>query len=324
MAKRVPPAIGYPVAVAAVVVALIIRMTVLNVVPYCAFITIYPTIVAVSVLLGLGPGLLATALSAAAFYLDPAGLDRPITSWELVTLAGFVATAVSICVLMEWLRDAFRSLVAQRSALQAANERAATLYRELDHRVRNSLHLAGVMLSVQAGSNRGLPEVKAALDDAAARVRAIALIHEFLAVSSDLKEIELDRYLAKLCGELTEHTALRCTVELEPIRMATERASILAMIAHELITNAAKYAYPGAGGPVTVSCRREPDGMIRLTIADTGVGLPETVQPDAGGGLGMRIIRSLVAQLAGRLEIAHQAGTKISVVVPANATPAAS
>ena len=41
---------------------------------------------------------------------------------------------------------------------------------------------------------------------------------------------------------------MRCAVQVEPIRMTTKRASILAMITHELITNVAKYAYPDGAG----------------------------------------------------------------------------
>src|SRR5262249_32203195 len=151
------------------------------------------------------------------------------------------------------------------------------LYRELDHRVRNSLQIAGAMLSVQAAGELGSPVVKAALDNAAARIHAIGLVHKSLAASSDPKEVDLDRYLEEVCKELTEHTALRCTVEIEPTRMATKRAGIVAMIIHELVTNAAKYAYPGgAEKPVRISGRREPDGMVRLTVADEGIGMPDT------------------------------------------------
>src|SRR5262245_950476 len=90
LGKRVSPEIGYSIAAAAVIAALMTRMTLPAVVPYCAYFTFYPAIVAVSVLCGLGPGLVATVLSAAAaFYLQPAGMDRPTEGWEIVGLAAF-------------------------------------------------------------------------------------------------------------------------------------------------------------------------------------------------------------------------------------------
>jgi two-component sensor histidine kinase len=315
LAKPVSPLIGYPVAVAAATLALIIRTTVLAGAPYCAFIAVYPTIIAVAVLFGFGPGLVATALSALAFYFQPVAGFGLVEGPVLVTLLGFVVTTILVCILIQWLRHTIRALIAHQSALQVANDHTATLYRELDHRVRNSLQIAASMLTFQAAGKRSL-EVREALEDAAARIRGIALMHDFLAVSSDLREVDLDRYLAKLCAELTEHTGLQCTVEAESIRMGTTRASMLAMIAHELITNVSKYAYPGGAGPVSVLCRREPDGTVRLTVADMGVGLPESIEPGDGGGLGMRIIRSLVEQLNGRFEIARRAGTQTSIIVP--------
>jgi two-component sensor histidine kinase len=320
LAGRFPPMIGYPVAIAAVILALIVRTTALAMLPGYAFITFFPVIVVVAALCGLGPGLLATALSAFAalyFLMEPAGTFDFANGWEVVALATCVGIALLVCFLMHALGRTVRLLLAERHALELARDHAATLYRELDHRVRNSLQLAGSMLAVQASGNHEEPKVSAALDDATARVRAIGLVHESLAISSGLGDVELDRYMTKFCQELTRHTTLDCRVDVEPIKMATRRASILAMIAHELTTNVAKYAYPGvAGGPIRISCRREPSGMIRLTVADAGVGLPPSVQPGEGGGLGMRIIRALVAQLDGRLEIARQGGTQTSVIVP--------
>jgi hypothetical protein len=54
------------------------------------------------------------------------------------------------------------------------------------------------------------------LEDGAARIRAIAVVHDCLTTSSDLKEIDLDRYLNKLCSELNDHTGLRCAVQPPP------------------------------------------------------------------------------------------------------------
>jgi two-component sensor histidine kinase len=313
LAKRLPPVIGYLAAIVAVGVVLLLRLTALAIIPGYSLILFYPTVVLIALLCGLGPGLIASVLSlvAAWFFLMPPPWSFALAeAWEMVVLAIYFSTATMLCFLMHWLRLTIRRLQAER-------EQSATLYQELNHRVRNSLQLAGSMLAVQASSARGEPEVKAALDNATARVRAIGVVHESLVISSDLKEVELARYLEKVCRQLVEPTALDCTIEVGPIWIATKRASILAMIAHELITNVAKYAYPaGTGGPIRISCRREPDGMVRLTVADRGVGLPESVQPAEGGGLGMRIIRLLTKQLDGRLEMKRQGGTQISIIVP--------
>jgi two-component sensor histidine kinase len=94
----------------------------------------------------------------------------------------------------------------------------------------------------------------------------------------------------------------------------------LALIANELVTNAAKHAYPdGAGGPVRVTLARVPpggDGGHVLTVADEGRGLPpgSTFGPGTAT-LGMRLLRALAAQISARLILEDGGpGARISVV----------
>ena len=86
---------------------------------------------------------------------------------------------------------------------------------------------------------------------------------------------------------------------------------------NELITNAAKYAYPnGAGGKIWVKVARIGD-KVSISVRDEGVGLPPGFDRDKPKGLGMRIITAFVKQLDGTLEIhARQPGTEFVVTIP--------
>jgi two-component sensor histidine kinase len=71
----------------------------------------------------------------------------------------------------------------------------------------------------------------------------------------------------------------------------------------DLMTNPVKYAFPGhEGGVLRLVVARSPEGM-RIEVADDGTGLPEGFDPQRSGGLGMRIVTSLVRQVGGRLSM---------------------
>ena len=84
------------------------------------------------------------------------------------------------------------------------------------------------------------------------------------------------------------------------MRVSLDTAVPLAFIATELLTNAYKHAFPDdRTGRITIMAGRE-DGHGLLTIADTGVGLPESTVPRRP--LGLTIVSKLVQQIGGVME----------------------
>lgn len=85
-----------------------------------------------------------------------------------------------------------------------------------------------------------------------------------------------------------------------------------ALLVSELVTNAVKHAAPHdpEGDPTRVLVLLEPDGdgLARLTVFDTGPGLPAGFDPKRPTGLGMRLVASFARQLGGVLEIARGGG----------------
>jgi signal transduction histidine kinase len=95
----------------------------------------------------------------------------------------------------------------------------------------------------------------------------------------------------------------------------------LAVLFDNLITNAIKYNKPG--GSVTVSGTLS-DGEVVITVADTGLGIPEKYRPylfdeffrvkdegakqTVGTGLGLHISKKIVAEMGGTIHVDSQAG----------------
>jgi two-component sensor histidine kinase len=208
--------------------------------------------------------------------------------------------------------------------LQAAIEHQKVLLNEINHRVKNSLQLVASMFSLQAGSTNDTALAQS-LQEAMVRVTAVARIHERLYRTADIGTIDLVAYLADICVDLREVTP-GCDLRFEPdgpIPIATDRAVRVALLATELITNAAKHAYPGdTGGPIIVRLTRA-GGTITLCVRDQGVGLLEPPATDrSSGGLGMRIVRALTTQTGGTLEIrGANPGTEFRITLPLEPEP---
>ena len=208
-------------------------------------------------------------------------------------------------------------------SLRAALVHHKVLLSEINHRVKNSLQLVASMFSLQAGSTQDAT-VAQSLKEAVSRVTAVARIHERLYRSSDVRTIDLTSYIGDICGDLAELIP-RCHIAYsgdQSIRMATDRAVRVALLATELMTNAVKHAYPeGQTGQVHVqlTCTEGGD-VVTLSVRDEGNGLPASFDPTRSSGLGMRIINAMVAQTKGKLLVRSCApGSEFLIEIPIHA-----
>lgn len=193
-----------------------------------------------------------------------------------------------------------------------------TLMREVSHRVKNSLALVGSMLHMQ-GRTAHDPQVKRAIADAQTRVLAIAQVHDQLWRQSQVERIELGTFLGDLCAKLQEtdrRHRLRC--EIDPVAIPADQAIPLGLIVNELVTNAFKYAYPDESGGVIGVALRETKNGIRLEVADTGVGLPASVDFGASTkSLGGRMVHALARQLGATLDVESSSrGARFTLDIP--------
>jgi GAF domain-containing protein len=79
-------------------------------------------------------------------------------------------------------------------SLKAALERHQVLLKEMNHRVKNSLAIVSGMLRLQASADDD-PEVTHRLEEASARIAAIARAHERLHQGSDIENMDVGLYV---------------------------------------------------------------------------------------------------------------------------------
>ena len=139
----------------------------------------------------------------------------------------------------------------------------------------------------------------------AARVSAIGRAYERLAYDENVETIALDAYLRDVCTDAiraNSHCQLEFTADPR-IHVDADHAIPIALIVNELITNAAKHAFPEgpAPGGIAVRLTERTDASILLTVSDKGPGLPADFDIAKSEGLGMRVVMALTQQLGGTI-----------------------
>jgi two-component system, sensor histidine kinase PdtaS len=199
--------------------------------------------------------------------------------------------------------------IANQAAVALEHGRAVmrgVLAQEIHHRVKNNLQTVASLLRLQARDVEDLDPRKA-LDDSVNRVLAIAAVHEVLTERRE-DDVDLAELLERLRSMLVQGLgpAKHVEAELEPVLLAGDRATALALVFSELFQNALEHG--GSSVRVELTSRGE---EVVLAIADDGRGM----QGDGAHGTGLSIVRALVRdELKGTLSLSSNGGFRAEVV----------
>lgn len=177
--------------------------------------------------------------------------------------------------------------------LKRAEETQRLLAQEIDHRSKNLLAL--VQATVQFSAADTTAGIKAAIQG---RIQALSNVHTLLANSrwtgADLRTLVIDE-LKPYCPPDTS----RGSVDGPALTLKPQSAQLVAMVLHELTTNAVKYgALSIPTGCVLVEWSLKTNGKFVLRWIETG-GPPVT--PPTSQGFGTRVLdRAVTAQLRGK------------------------
>jgi two-component sensor histidine kinase len=207
--------------------------------------------------------------------------------------------------------------------IQAALREKEALLRELFHRVKNNLQVVSSLLNLQSESLTD-EQAREMFREGRHRIHSMALIHERLYQAKDLARIDIKQYVHDLASELffaygvsAERIRLAVDVNTDGAIIDIEKAVPLGLIINELLTNALKYAFPdGRAGEMTVRIEPAPGNMLKLTVADDGVGLPAGIDVNDPATLGLQLVSTLAEQLRGSLEARPQPGAAFTITFP--------
>ncbi|OHE65333.1 MAG: hypothetical protein A2Z99_17320 [Treponema sp. GWB1_62_6] len=186
-------------------------------------------------------------------------------------------------------------------------EERDTLFREVNHRVKNNLTIVQTILELGTADIDDNPEragstMRSAID----RLRAIALLHELLCTHASDSNEDVGEYLQALTHTVHEAYSLGDRIGMEErheegLHCNLNRMLPLALIVNELLTNAYKYAFPGdRRGTIRVLSVSGAGGGIEIEICDDGIGMDESGKRTEG--IGTMLIGALVRQIGATIE----------------------
>jgi two-component sensor histidine kinase len=188
---------------------------------------------------------------------------------------------------------------------------------EVNHRAKNSLAIAASLLAIQ-GRRQPDPAVRALFEEAQDRLNAMARVHDLLSKSEKAQRVDVSVYVADLCAALRPITENDDRIRLEAkmedgILVEADTAVPLGIVLTELVTNAVKYAFPAPrSGTILVQARRSRPGWVELVVRDDGIGVSQLRE----GSLGYGLVRSLVQQIRGEINIRNEAGLVVTLSFP--------
>lgn len=216
---------------------------------------------------------------------------------------------------MTIVRDKSKEKEVEELKLKNAQQKEIML-REIHHRVKNNLAIVISLLNLQIENNSN-PDLLRIMKDIELRIRSMALIHEHLYRTENLDRIPLSDYLQSLATIIMSTFSgshIKLIKNLESADVSIETALPVGLITNELLTNAFKYAFPDhAEGEIRITLNHENDHLYCLKISDNGVGLPADYSFKEQKSFGMFIIRLLVEQLEGNIEVENNKGASFII-----------
>lgn len=216
--------------------------------------------------------------------------------------------------------DLERRVEEQTADLRAALEQKTALLHEVDHRVKNNLQVISSLMLLKARRTQQA-DAREALNGMAERIGALSTVHRMLYSTGDVSRFNLQEFAGDFVSDLVagiEGDRTEVSARIDSIAVSAAMAAPLALMMHELTTNAVRHAFPdNRPGRVTITATRCPDGL-RMLIEDDGVGLSAGI-PNPGG-FGRSLVEMVVRQLRGVIRWDETSpGTRVEITVPLDA-----
>jgi len=208
-----------------------------------------------------------------------------------------------------------------RHALDISNKQLLALIQEMHHRIKNNLQTIASLLELEMLERNPSPEAQDCLQKSVNRIKSIAAVHQLLSEQSagftNVKD--LTRGLAAITTRSLVESGKTVTISVQgpDIYMISHKATSLALILNELLSNAVKHGLAGRrSGSINVNFTTDARGAT-IIVKDDGIGLPAGFDMEASAHLGLQIARNLAeSDLGGSLALHSDHGTQAVVFFP--------
>jgi two-component sensor histidine kinase len=139
-------------------------------------------------------------------------------------------------------------------------------------------------------------------------------LYDKLYRSEDFRDVSVEHYLSPLIDEIIRNFPNCGIVTLDnrivDFMLDVRRTSSIGIIINELLTNIMKHAFVGKESGIIDITASEKGKHVIITVADDGVGLPDSVTFENTIGFGLQLVQMLAEQIRGKIRIERGKGTK--------------
>jgi signal transduction histidine kinase len=255
-----------------------------------------------------------------------AALRRNVNVWFAVAV---LVTALVAVLMAGWLSTRISRPVTQMEHRAALGD----LARQVNHDIKNALaplrNVFRHFAQVAEGEPAKLPAVFAkrqgTVDASLGYLETLAANYARLYPPTNERPTDVNAVVRQALGHVAgaDHATLRTELPdgLPPVRAD---ALVLRRVIENLLGNAVD-SLEGRPGTVTLATERGGDGLVRLSVSDTGSGMTKTELERAfedfyttklgGTGLGLSIVRRLVLDSNGTLRVESEPGKGSTFIV---------
>ena len=219
-------------------------------------------------------------------------------------------------VILESFMD-ITALKNAEKALEKALDDKEMLMKEIYHRVKNNLMVISSLLNLQSNYITD-EEARGIFQDSQKRAHSMALIHERLYRSTDLKNIDFGDYIRTLVMDLfrtylAEPSRIKLDLDVEDVMLDIDTAIPLGLIVNELVSNSMKHAFPdNRKGTIKLEFKSDSQGC-HLVVGDDGIGLPLGLDIKHTETLGLQLVSSLIGQIDAEMQVNNHDGTEFTI-----------
>lgn len=288
------------------------------------------------------PALAGAALAALTWALAPRSRVYLLVSPALlVLLAGLLLSAVAAAA--AGVRHAHRSRTQAEvmDARIAAEQARRRFVGRLDHELKNPLTALLTALAAPDVDRAGRVDARVVTAAGTQAERMRRLLTDLRRVADvetaplDLGPVDVAALLADAVQLVESDTAgvrpIHLTVPAAPRPLPTIRGDgdLLLVAVHNVLSNAVKYSRPGDAVEVRAREATDPPGQVIVEVADSGPGIPAEDIPSVweelargrtatgvpGSGIGLALVRIILARHGGTATLDSRAGAGTSVTL---------
>jgi len=109
-------------------------------------------------------------------------------------------------------------------------------------------------------------------------------------------------------------------IEANDVKLPINEAIPCGLVVNELVSNALKHGFVRqASGHISVTIRQDEQRMLELSISNDGEAIPDDLDLDRTGTLGLQLVQLLTRQLDGTLEVQRAHPTRFTLRFPLGA-----